>query len=100
MNNSESGLDDISSLPHTPVPTASSFPDTNLGHLLNKRKLTRLNQIDSGGNVSKRQDTRDQIDLLLVKALYKEKEVSPKKGNRLLCACPIEIFDCLIRKGN
>ena len=83
VNNSGSGLDDISSPPHTPVPSTSSTLDTNLGHSSNKRKLTHLNQIDSTGNVSTRQDTRDQIDLLLVNALSNENEVSPgisKKG--------------------
>ena len=88
MNNSESSSDDISSPPHTAVPSTSATPDINLGHSSNKRKLTRLNQISSSGNVSKRQDTRDQIDLLLLNALSKEHQASPKKespkiGNEL-----------------
>ena len=53
VNNSGSALDDISSLLHTSVPSTSSTPDTNLGHLSNKEKLTRLNKIDSSGSVSK-----------------------------------------------
>ena len=45
----------------------------------------------AGGSASKRQDTRDQIDLLVVNALSKENEASPKKEspknrNELLCA--------------
>ena len=40
----------------------------------------------AGGSVSKRQDTRDQIDLLVVNALSKENEASPKNRNELLCA--------------
>ena len=75
VNNS--GLDEISPPPHTPVPSTSSTLDTNLGHSSNKRKLTRLNQIDSSGSVSICQDTRDQIDLLLVNALSNENKVSP-----------------------
>ena len=53
VNNSGSALDDISSLLHTSVPSTSSTPDTNLGQLSNKEKLTRLNKIDSSGSVSK-----------------------------------------------
>ena len=53
VNNSGSALDDISSLLHTPVPSTSSTPDTNLGNLSNKEKLTRLNEIDSSGSVPK-----------------------------------------------
>ena len=49
-----------------------------MGHLSNKQKLTRLNKIESSGSVSKRQDTRDQIDLLLVNTLSKENEASAK----------------------
>ena len=91
MNNSGSGLDGISLPLHTPVPSTSSTPDTNLGHSSNERKLTRLNQFYSSASLSKRQDTRDQIDLLLVNALSKENEASPKKespksGNELFCA--------------
>ena len=91
--------------PHTAVPSTSSIPDTNLGHLSNKRKLTRLNQIDSSGSVSKRQDTRDQIDFVLVNALSKENEESPKKecpksGNDLFCVSLVEVFDRLTKKRN
>ena len=41
-NNSGSSLDGIPSPPHTPIPSTSSIPNTNLGHWLSKRKLTRL----------------------------------------------------------
>ena len=49
-----------------------------MGHLSNKKKLTHLNKIESSGSASKRQDTRDQIDLLLVNTLSKENEASAK----------------------
>ena len=103
VNNSESALDDISSLLHTPVPSTSSTFDTNLGHLSNKQKLTRLNKIDSSGSVSKHQVTHDQIDLLLVNVLSKKNETSPKKEspkseNELFCGSLVEVFACLTRK--
>ena len=90
MNNSGSGSDDISSPPCTAVSSTSSTLDTSLRHSSNKRKLTCLNQIDSSGNVSKRQDTRDQIYLLLLNALSKENQASLKKefpnsGKELFC---------------
>ena len=105
VNNSGSALDDISSLLHTPVPSTSSTPDTNLGHLSNKPKLTRLNQIDSRENVSKHPVTLDKTDLLLVNVLSKENEASakkefPKSGNELFCASLVEVFACLTRKRN
>ena len=78
VNNSGSGSDDISSPPSTAVSSTSSTPDTSLRHSSNKRKLTRPNQIDSSGNVSKRQDTRDQIYLLLLNGLSKENQASLK----------------------
>ena len=84
VNNSLSALDDISSLLHIPVPSTSSTPNTNLGHLSNNQKLTRLNQIDSRGSVSKHQVTRDKTDLLLVNVLSKENEASAKKNFRKL----------------
>ena len=91
VNNSGSGSDDISSPPSTAVSSTSSTPDTSLRQSSNKRKLTPLNQIDSSGNVSKRQDTRDQIYLLLLNALSKENQASLKKEfsnsrKELLCA--------------
>ena len=58
MNKSGCGLDDISSPPHAPVPSKSSALDTNLGLSSNERKITRLNQIDSSGSASKRQDVK------------------------------------------
>ena len=90
VNNSGSGLDDISSPPSTAVSSTSSTLDTSLRHSSNKRKLTRLNQIDISGNVSKRQDTRDQIYLLLLNALSKENQASlekefPNSGKELFC---------------
>ena len=105
VNNRGSGLDDISSPPHTSVSSTLSSPDTNFGYSSNKRKLTRLSQIDSSGSVSKRQDTRDRIDLLLVNALSNENEASPKQespksGNELFCASLVEAFDLLNRKTN
>ena len=103
VNNSGSALDDISSPLHTPVPSTWSTADTNLRDSSNKRKLKRLNQIDSSGSVSKRQDARDQIDLLLVNALSKGNETSREKEspkNELFCASLVEVFDRLTRKRN
>ena len=94
----------IENNPHTVVPTLSTS-DTNLRHLLNKQKLTSLNQTDSCRSVCKRQDTCDQIDLLLLDAFSKENNASPEKESpksrsELFFASLVEVFDCLSRKWN
>ena len=44
VNNSGSGLDDISSSTHTPVSSTSSTPDINLGY---KQKVMKTNSSQS-----------------------------------------------------
>ena len=55
----------------------------------------------AGGSVSKRQDTRDQIDLLVVNALSrKTKHLRKKNLQKIEMSCFVRVFGCLIRKGN
>ena len=97
-----SGVDQIISPPPTPTSPSLSLQETVTPSL--KRKLVSPDSIASNSRRARKQDTHDQIDLLLVNALSKENEPpkneTRKSSNELFCASLVEIMDRLSNKHN